>query len=86
MLTVNANVSDSLVNGARGTVDGTIKTENDISVMVLFDAGGLVQLPDKTATITVSIPMLFLLANMKLYSALGGTKQLKLAGDSFPWC
>ena len=39
MLTVNVDVSNGLVNGARGTVEAIIKVGNDItSVLIQFDA------------------------------------------------
>ena len=38
MLTVNIDVSDGLVNGARGTVQAIIRTENQVTlVLVKFD-------------------------------------------------
>ena len=38
MLTVNVDVSDGLVNGARGTVEAIIKTGSEVTlVLVKFD-------------------------------------------------
>ena len=38
MLTVNVDVSDVLVNGAKGTVEDIIKTSNEVTlVLVKFD-------------------------------------------------
>ena len=35
MLTVNVDVSDGLVNGARGTVEAIIKTGNQVSLVLV---------------------------------------------------
>ena len=55
VLTVNIDVSDGLVNGARGTVEAIIMTGNQVSlVLVSFDRE---RVGASTVTIGPSIPV-----------------------------
>lgn len=75
MLTVNTDVSDGLVNGARGTVEAIFKTDNQVTlVLVNFDHD---RLPLLAVNIEINIPMQFPSPGMKLFSILGEAKPLK---------
>lgn len=84
MLTVNANVSDSLVNGARGTVDGTIKTENDISVMVLFDAERIGAIARQNSHYHSEYPNAVPISQHEAVFSIGRNKAVEVSRRQFP--
>ena len=88
MLTVNVDVSDGLVNGARGTVEAIIRTGNQVSlVLVKFDHQrvGMAAI-SRIASTRVSIQAQYRSVGTRLCSILAETKLSKLAEDSFLWC
>ena len=78
MLTVNIDVSDGLVNGARGTVQAIIKTGNEVSlILVNFHHQRVGVTADLRVNIGVSILMQCQLVDTRLCSTLDETKQPK---------
>ena len=83
MLTVNIDVSDGLVNGARGTVEAIIKTGNQFTVLVQFEHDRVGVKAKSHSHTGKSTPMLYPSTGMKLCSTLAGTEQLKSVDGNF---
>ena len=84
MLPVNIDVSDGLVNGARGTVEAIIKIGNQVSLLLVQFERDRVGVKAKSHShYRRSTPMLYPSTDMKLCSTLAGTEQLKSVDGSF---
>ena len=71
MLTVNIDMSDGLVKGARGTVEAIIKTGNQVSLLLVQFEHDRVGVKAKSHITTGnSTPMLYPSTYMKLCSTL----------------
>ena len=83
MLTVNVDVSDGLVNGARGTIEDIIKTDNEVTLLLIkFDHSRVGMKAIAQTSIAVGIHKLCQSADMRQCSTSARTKLLKQVEDN----
>ena len=83
MLTVNVDVSDGLVNGARGTVKAITKTGSEVTlVLVKFDVERVGIAAMRNSHYRREYPDAVPIGRHEAVFSIGRTKQLRLAEDS----
>ena len=85
MLTVNVDVSDGLVNGARGTVRAIIKTGNEVtSVLVMFDAERVGVAAKRNSHYRVEYPDVVPISRHEAVFSIGKSKAAEVSRRQFP--